>query len=117
MARVLLADDDASARDLMARTLSADGHQVATADNGAEALAKLAGGFDVLLTDVEMPEMDGLALATAALATHPGLRVILMSGHASGLEKAAPLKDRLAARLTKPIAPETLRAAVTNALK
>jgi two-component system, cell cycle response regulator CpdR len=117
MARILLADDETAARDLVRASLAADGHQVTTADNGAEALALLrAGAFDLLLSDIQMPEMDGLTLAETALAAYPALRVILMSGHAGGFQKAETLRPKLKAVLAKPVSPHDLRAAIASAL-
>jgi CheY-like chemotaxis protein len=116
MARILLVDDDVAARDLMARTLTGDGHTVTTADNGADALRLLGQGFDLLLSDVQMPEVDGPTLAEQALAAQPGLKVILMSGLTGGFDRAIALTSRLAAQLAKPIAPETLKASVRKAL-
>jgi CheY-like chemotaxis protein len=116
MARILLVDDDVASRDLMARTLTSDGHAVTTADNGVDALAQLAGGFDLLLSDVQMPELDGVALVGQALAAQPKLKVMLMSGLAGGFDRAAPVADRLVGTLTKPIAPDALKAAIRRAL-
>jgi two-component system, cell cycle response regulator CpdR len=117
MARILLADDETAARDLVRASLVADGHQVTSADNGAEALVLLgASHFDLLLSDIQMPEMDGLTLAEAALAANPDLRVVLMSGHAQGFQKAENLKPRLKAVLAKPISPSDLKMAVAAAL-
>ena len=66
MARILLADDEAALARLIARALALDGHCVTPAGDGAEALEALAreqGSFDLLLTDIRMPMMDGIALA------------------------------------------------------
>jgi two-component system, cell cycle response regulator CpdR len=120
MARILLADDETAARDLVRATLVADGHVVTSADDGAEALAKLTaapGTFDLLLSDIQMPVMDGLTLAQSAIAAHPNLRVVLMSGFADGFQKAEQLKPRLSAVLSKPVSPADLRAAILAALK
>ena len=66
MARVLIADDEDSMRTLVARAIAMDGHAIVTAQDGAEALEILIrddGAFDLLLTDIQMPVMDGIALA------------------------------------------------------
>src|SRR6516165_4821289 len=66
MPRVLIADDEASMRTLVARAIAMDGHETITARDGAEALEILTGedgAFDLLLTDIQMPVMDGIALA------------------------------------------------------
>ena len=120
MARILLADDDTAVRNALEATLTADGHQVISADNGADALMILSAGpqsFHVLISDVQMPELDGFALAEKALTLNPSLAVVLMSGYAEGFRKADALKPRLAAILTKPVSRDDLRAALAAALK
>jgi len=117
MARILLADDDKGALDLVRRALELDGHKVTTADDGSEAQAVVnAGGFDLLVTDVQMPGLDGISLAKAAVARHPGMRVVLMSAYADGLDLAAPLVARGARVVVKPFAIERIRAEVRAAL-
>ena len=74
MARILIAEDEEGIRSLVARALSQDGHAVTTANDGAEALDLLTreqGAFELLLTDIRMPIMDGIALALAAARDHP----------------------------------------------
>ena len=69
MPRVLIADDEDSMRTLVARAIAMDGHETVTAEDGAEALEILTredGAFDLLLTDIQMPVMDGIALALTA---------------------------------------------------
>jgi len=117
MARILLADDDKGALDLVRRALELDGHNVTTADDGSEAQSVVnAGGFDLLVTDVQMPGLDGISLAKAAVARHPGMRVVLMSAYADGLDLAAPLVARGARVVVKPFAIERIRAEVRAAL-
>jgi two-component system, cell cycle response regulator CpdR len=120
MARILLADDEMSTRVIVEKGLIEDGHHVVSADDGAAALAKLVAtpnGFDVLVTDIQMPEMDGLTLAEHAIAAAPGLRIILMSGYAEGFQRAERLRPRLSAILTKPVSRDDLRGAIAKALK
>ena len=119
MARILLADDDAATRDLVQRALGLDGHDVAVTQDGAEALEQLqaAGAhFDVLITDVQMPGLDGVALVEKGLACQPQLRVVLMSGFADEIDRAAPLKPRIARIISKPCTLEQIRSAVKAAL-
>ncbi|MEH2587142.1 CheY-like chemotaxis protein [Bradyrhizobium sp. AZCC 1721] len=69
MPRVLIADDEDSMRSLVARAIAMDGHETVTAEDGADALDILTreqGLFDLLLTDIQMPVMDGIALALTA---------------------------------------------------
>ena len=83
MPRVLIADDEDSMRTLVARAIAMDGHDTVTAQDGAEALEILTrerGAFDLLLTDIQMPIMDGIALALSAARDFPDLTILLMTG-------------------------------------
>ena len=91
MPRVLIADDEDSMRTLVARAIAMDGHDTVTAQDGAEALEILIredGAFDLLLTDIQMPVMDGIALALAAARDFPRLTILLMTGFADQRERA-----------------------------
>lgn len=115
MASILVAEDDAAERGLIARGLAGDGHTVIEAENGAAALQRLLAdpaAIDVLVTDVDMPELDGVDLARRALTARPGLKVLLISGFAGGLERAADLNAKGVRSLVKPVALEKLRAEV-----
>ena len=119
MARILLADDDAATRDLVRRALATDGHSVDSTQDGTEALEKLQGAptaYDLLITDVQMPGLDGIALAEQGLAGYPKLRVLLMSGFADELGRAGKLKQKVSSVLTKPFTLEQIKAAVKAAL-
>jgi two-component system, cell cycle response regulator CpdR len=117
MANILLVDDDASMRSLVARALTVDGHQITEAGDGEQALEVLAksADFHVLLTDVQMPGMDGLTLASKASAGTPSLRVIVISA----LELQAVNSGKLgptARWLAKPFTLDQIRAEVRAAL-
>src|SRR5262249_9476722 len=119
MARILLADDDAAARELAQRALAVDGHTVVVTQDGAEALEQLeaAGSpFDLLIADVQMPALDGIAVAETALKAQPGLRVILISGFVDELDRAQHLKAKVARVVAKPVTLEGIRTAVKAAL-
>lgn len=119
MAHILLVDDDAATLAVAAGALGADGHTTVTAGDGGEALERFdAGptGFDVVVADVQMPGVDGIALAEALLASHPGLKVILMSALVGELARADQLKARGVLLLSKPYTLDTLRAAVRSIL-
>jgi CheY-like chemotaxis protein len=119
MARILLADDDASTRDLVRRALEADGHTVLVTQDGNEALDHLkADGqrFDVLVTDVEMPMLDGIALAERAFPLQPGVRVLLMSGFSEQLDRAKNLKGAHVGVLSKPFTLDQVRERVRKLL-
>jgi CheY-like chemotaxis protein len=81
MARLLLIDDDPALLSLLRRTLERAGYEVVTAPNGREGLQRLTTGpFDLLITDIVMPEMEGLELILKLRQTHPALRIIAISG-------------------------------------
>ena len=119
MANILVADDEDSIRSLIARALAQNGHLVATASDGAEALDLLArqpGHFDLLLADIRMPVMDGIALALAAARDHPEVVILLMTGYADQRERAVGLDRLIRDVITKPFTIDTLEAAVAAAL-
>jgi two-component system, cell cycle response regulator CpdR len=81
MARILLAEDDAAMRQYLERALEKSGYQVVSVDRGTAAIPHLEeGGFDLLLTDIVMPEMDGIELAQKAAAIAPDIRVMFITG-------------------------------------
>jgi CheY-like chemotaxis protein len=119
MPRVLVADDEESMRLLVARAIAMDGHDVVTAEDGAEALETLTsegGAFDLLLTDIKMPIMDGIALALAAARDFPDLTILLMTGFADQRERASGLDAIVHDIITKPFAVADIRTAVADAL-
>ncbi len=119
MARILIADDEESMRQLVARAIAMDGHEILTAQDGAEALAIIqdeAGAFDLLLTDIKMPVMDGIALALAVARDFPKLTILLMTGFADQRERASGLNAIVHDVITKPFAVADIRTAVTDAL-
>jgi two-component system cell cycle response regulator CpdR len=118
MARILLADDDKPTRDLVKRALEGDGHTVEIAQDGTEALDALSGGaaVDVLVTDVNMPGLDGISLAKRAEALVPGLRVLMMSGFAEELERAKAAAAGRISVLSKPFTLDHVRSAVRDLL-
>jgi CheY-like chemotaxis protein len=114
MARILIAEDEEGLRSLVARALMLDGHDVITANDGAEALeliVRTQGAFDLLLTDIRMPVMDGIALALATARDHPQVGILLMTGYADQRERASGLDV-----ITKPFSLATIRSAVNDAL-
>ena len=119
MPRVLIADDEDSMRMLVARAIAMDGHEIVTAQDGAEALEILTredGGFDLLLTDIQMPVMDGIALALSAARDFPNLTVLLMTGFADQRERASNLNAIVHDVITKPFSVADIRTAVADAL-
>ena len=119
MARILIAEDDAQVRGFVARALADDGHETAVAADGAEALDTLArknGDFDLLLTDIKMPVMDGIALALSAVRDHPELVILLMTGFADQRERAQGLDALIHDVIAKPFSLDQIKGAVKEAL-
>jgi len=117
--RVLIADDEESMRVLVARAIALDGHEIVTAQDGAEALEILTdqeGAFDLLLTDIKMPVMDGIALALAAARDFPDVTILLMTGFADQRERASGLNAIVHDVVTKPFSVADIRTAVADAL-
>jgi two-component system, cell cycle response regulator CpdR len=102
MTRILLAEDDDSMREYLARALERTGYGVVAVESGIAALAQLERDrFDLLLTDIVMPELDGIELAQRAAVMHPDLRVMFITGFAAvTLENGAMPPD--AKVLSKP---------------
>ena len=119
MATILLADDDAAVRDLVKRALSTEGHTIHVTQDGLEALDCLTTNgatIEVLVTDVDMPQLDGITLAEKALAIKPSLVVVLMSGFSDQLERAARLRARRLLSITKPFTLEQIKQVVRSVL-
>jgi CheY-like chemotaxis protein len=103
MAKILVAENELALREFTARGLEQRGHKVAMAPDGADALAQLKKGkFDLLLTDIDMPIMDGIALALAAGRDYPKMKIIIMSGHEHQIERAHGLADLVYRVVSKP---------------
>lgn len=113
--RVLLADDDPSTRDVVVRALEGAGHDVVACDDGIAAEAVLAdpgARFDVLVTDVEMPGLDGVELAERAVAAQPKVLVLFISGFDRELDRAHASQPGRSAKLLKPFSLQQLKDAV-----
>jgi two-component system, cell cycle response regulator CpdR len=84
MAKILLAEDDESMRHFLKRALEKAGHKVTSVDRGDVAVPLIAGGgYDLLLTDIVMPEMDGIELARRAGKLAPKMRIMFITGFAA----------------------------------
>ena len=89
MPKILLAEDDDSMREYLARALERTGYSVVSVDRGTAALPLLdSEPFDLLLTDIVMPEMDGIELAQRAAVIAPDMRVMFITGFAAVALKA-----------------------------
>ncbi|PIO98396.1 response regulator [Pleomorphomonas carboxyditropha] len=119
MARILLTEDDESVRAFVKRALELDGHEIVEAEDGGIALEILntrQDSFDLLLSDIMMPVMDGIALALAVARDHPGLPILLMTGFADQRERAFGLDSLVSDVVSKPFTLAEIRVAVARAL-
>lgn len=90
MARVLIAEDNGAVREFVRRTLVHGGHDVVTANDGLDALDALGtdSNYDLLITDIVMPGMDGIALALKVAKEHPKTAILMMTGYAAERQRA-----------------------------
>jgi CheY-like chemotaxis protein len=119
MARILIAEDDEPVRGFVKRAMEMDGHSVMAEADGAAALERLQdeqGAFDLLLSDIRMPLMDGIALALASGRDFPHLPILLMTGFADQRERAHDLEAIIEDVITKPFSLAEIRAAVGRVL-
>lgn len=119
MARILLAEDDSAVRDFVRRALEMDGHDVVPVLDGGEALERIlspAGKFDLLLSDIRMPVVDGVALALQVARDLPDLPILLMTGYAEHRDRAFGLDTLIKGIIQKPFTLEYIREQVRIAL-
>ncbi|WP_125779323.1 sigma-54-dependent transcriptional regulator [Pseudoalteromonas rubra] len=114
---VLLVDDDPALSELLAMRLESHGFRVTLASSGHAALRQLANtAIDLVLTDLRMDNMDGLALNQKLQASYPGLPVIMMTAHGSIPDAVDAIQQGITAFITKPIDSDELLAAINKAL-
>ncbi len=117
MARILIAEDEPDLAQFVQRAMEGEGHQVTTVGDGAAASHALASrSYDLLVADIVMPVVDGIALALKASEVFPALRIIIMSGYQAERDRAHNLGALIHGILAKPLTFEELRAAVDAAL-
>lgn len=116
-ARLLLVDDDAALLKLLGMRLTSEGFQVTTADSGPDALRQLnKEKVDLVISDLRMDEMDGLALFGEIQRLHPGLPVIILTAHGSIPEAVSATRQGVFSFLTKPVDRDALYKAIDEAL-
>lgn len=117
MARILIAEDDPAVREFVTRALTGRGHDVTAVEDGLVALEALAAdSFELLLTDIRMPGLDGVTLALKVAKDYPGLTIMMMTGYADEEQRAHNL-DRLIHRVvSKPFTLDEICQATEQAL-
>jgi two-component system response regulator AtoC len=119
MARILVADDEAGLREFITDSLELDDHTVVSAKDGKEA-AKILDerGFDLVLTDLKMPGLDGMGLLRKVRAEQPEVEVIVMTAHGTVDNAVEAMKLGAFEYLQKPISgPDELRLLVARAVE
>eukprot|EP00873_Tetraselmis_striata_P031569 jgi/Tetstr1/451833/TSEL_038869.t1 len=119
MARILVAEDDDNVRAFVTRALEMSGHEVIDASDGGLALEianEHNGNFDLLVSDIKMPVMDGIGLALAIGAQYPAMTILLMTGFADQRERAHGLDALIYDVLGKPFSLAQLIEKVNDAL-
>jgi len=117
VASILIAEDDKAVREFVSRALRQDGHETVAVGDGQQALAALGErSFDMLLADIVMPQMDGIALALKAAKDYPDLPVLLMTGYAAERQRAHNLDALIYDVISKPFTLKDICAAVRRVL-
>jgi two-component system cell cycle response regulator CpdR len=117
MARILVAEDERAVREFVRRALAHEGHDVTLVEDGLQALDVLQGeAFDLLLTDIVMPAMDGIALALKVARDKPDMKILLMSGYAAERQRAHNLDELIHRVIAKPFTLREICAAVEDTL-
>ena len=119
MARILVVDDVSAVREFVRRALALKGHEVVGAGSGLEGLEMLPvrDPFDLVLTDIAMPGLDGIALAREVARRHPGTRILLMTGHPVERRRAELVEAYVDGVIMKPFTLEQLCSLVQRALE
>lgn len=101
--RILVVDDDKIIRDLLFRTLQPAGCLVSVATDGLAGLKALdESNVDVVISDVSMPEMDGITFVREALKRHPHLTALLITGYSDSLSRRESFEIGVADLIVKP---------------
>ena len=115
--RILIVDDEPSIRKVLRAHLRRAGYEVSTADDGQQAINALERDtFDLVVSDLRMPEVDGMALLAHCSASYPGLPVILITAHGTVDSAVEALKQGAHDFITKPFDQQELQATIRKAL-
>ncbi len=117
MARILIAEDDPAVRQFVARALIHDGHEVNTVNDGLEAIEELGERrYDLLITDIVMPGLDGIALALKVAKELPDMAILMMTGFAAERQRAHNMDALIHEVVPKPFSLNQICEAVAEAL-
>jgi len=116
-ARILVAEDDPSVRSFVLRALCLRGHEVTAVEDGMQALEKLASeAYELLVTDIVMPGLDGIALALKAGRDYPDLPILMMTGYSAERQRAHNMDQLIARVILKPFTLQQICTAVEEML-
>ncbi len=120
MSKILAVDDSKSMRQMVSMSLKSAGHDVTEAEDGAIALdiAKQGGQFDLVVTDINMPNMNGIELITAlrALPNYKFTPILCLTTESSGDMKAKGKEAGATGWIVKPFSPEKLLSVINRVL-
>lgn len=117
MAHILIAEDDVAVRSFVSRALEQKGFDVTAVGDGVQALEALQNdGYDLLVTDIVMPGLDGIGLALRVTRDYPDLPVLLMTGYSAEQQRAYDLEELICKVLIKPFTLKQVCDAVEEAL-
>ncbi|MFZ1684086.1 MAG: response regulator [Candidatus Zixiibacteriota bacterium] len=115
---ILVVDDELLIRDLLYDFFSAQGWSISVAENGEKAMEAMGlKSFDIVLSDIKMPAMDGLVLTEEVKRRHPGTPVVLMTGYPSVDSAVAALRSRVVDYIVKPFNIHQLYKTIESAVK
>jgi two-component system response regulator YesN len=115
--RILIVDDESGVRRMMADTVRRfdGGYEVEEAEDGEEALKMLDDSFDLVITDIRMPGMDGVELASLIRERHPDIIIFMLTGYAEFEYARAAIRSNVSEYLLKPVSVQALREAIAKA--
>jgi two-component system cell cycle response regulator CpdR len=117
LARILIAEDDAAVREFVSRALRHQGHDVTAVEDGLHALERMsANTYDLLITDIVMPGLDGIALALKAAKDYPDMAILMMTGYAAERQRAHNLEALIHQVISKPFSLQQICDAARDAL-
>ena len=117
MATILLVDDKKDVREVVTRILREDGHEVIEVENGDVAIKMLSmRSYDMLLSDITMPKIDGIELARKVAEDHPEIPIVLITGYAADRQRAYDLGVVVHNIIIKPFTPSMLRDTINRTL-
>ncbi|WP_419903687.1 response regulator [Kiloniella sp.] len=117
MAKILIAEDDNAVRSFVARALTHRKHEVKAVGDGMQALEALGEDkYDLLITDIVMPGLDGIGLSLKVAKDAPDMPVLLMTGYSAEKQRAHNLEELIFKVVTKPFSLQEICSAAEEAL-